>query len=87
MLEERLTFVKRTEQTRVLHLKTSLKQNRIQVDYRFSHPNYNLLDPLLQFRRGGLSVGIDVPLCEIQKETISNTKAHGILNRPSKTGQ
>lgn len=70
MLEERLTFVKkdRTNQTKVLRLKTSLKQNNIRADFRFSHPDCDLCDPLVQFRKGGSSIGIDVPLCEIRKE-------------------
>lgn len=70
MLEERLAFVKkdRTNQAKVLRLKTSLKQNSIRADFRFSHPDCDLCDPLVQFRSGGSSIGIDVPLCEIRKE-------------------
>lgn len=70
LLEERLTLAKkdRTNQAKVLRLKTSLKQNNIRADFRFFHPDCNLLDPLVQIRKGGSSIGIDVPLCEIQKE-------------------
>lgn len=70
MLEERLTFAKkdRTNRAKILCLKTSLKQNNIRASFSFSHPDCDLCDPLVQLQKGGSSIGIDVPLCEIRKK-------------------
>lgn len=70
MLEERLTFAKkdRTNRAKILCLKTSLKQNNIRASFSFSHPDCDLCDPLVQRQKGGSSIGIDVPLCEIRKK-------------------
>ena len=69
LLEAYLTFgeIDRTNKQKALRLKTSLKRDNILADFLFSHPNCDLQDTLVKFRKGSSSVSIILPLSKLRK--------------------
>ena len=67
LLETRLVFGEgdKKEAPKILRLKTSLKRDKIEASFIFSHPSCN---PRLKPRNGGSSIGIDIPLSKTKKE-------------------
>jgi len=70
LLEAYLTFgeIDRTNKQKALRLKTSLKRDNILADFLFSHPNCDLQDALVKFRKGNSSVSICLPISKLRKQ-------------------